>query len=254
MKKVWVVIALLIVTLCTPSVSSALNKMWWASGLTGGGGALDGIDGASLTDGDGAFVVWKNGTTNEGSLYRLEAYVSDPPAESSPLYITPNANAGNKRWVLTKYYGNGFDTARTDNPGCTTLYEATSDGDAYVQLCAFAKGTGYATGTTGLVTVPPISGPLMGSCTVTHNYAGGTTQKDLTVNESHCSFITVSNAGGAATITIPAAIPGKDYTVYNGTSYTLTFKVSGGAGGTIGAGHYAKYTSHATDVIETWEQ
>lgn len=66
-----------------------------ATVLTGGGtGALDKIDGAGLNEGDVAVVV-----TNSGVLhYFLNA--SSGEAENSPYVISPDSNAGTKRWVL----------------------------------------------------------------------------------------------------------------------------------------------------------
>jgi hypothetical protein len=63
--------------------------------LTGNTAAsLDGIDGASLADGDFAFVM-------AGSV--LYTYILDDDsgaAESSPSVISPDSNAGTKRWIL----------------------------------------------------------------------------------------------------------------------------------------------------------
>lgn len=84
--------------------------MWWAIDLEGGSaGFLDAIDGDNLTGGDSGFVFRDNSGTYEFYPYRLENYVSDPPAEASPDTITPDANAGNKRWKLAKIFGSGAE-------------------------------------------------------------------------------------------------------------------------------------------------
>jgi hypothetical protein len=63
--------------------------------LTGGGAsALDGIDGAALQEGEFAFVM----VSDVLYVYRLNA--TSGAAESSPNIIAPDANAGNKRWIL----------------------------------------------------------------------------------------------------------------------------------------------------------
>jgi len=63
--------------------------------LTGGGAsALDGINGTGLLDGDLAFVM----LSNVLYVYILDA--DSAAAESSPTVISPDANAGNKRWIL----------------------------------------------------------------------------------------------------------------------------------------------------------
>jgi hypothetical protein len=72
------------------------NYVYAATVLTGGGtGALDAIDGAGLADLDIAMVVTPTGTY----IYSLDA--DSALAESSPYVISPDSNAGNKRWVLS---------------------------------------------------------------------------------------------------------------------------------------------------------
>lgn len=107
--KNYMLCAALIVLACALAVpASAANRIWWASCLTGGGSCLDGIDaadadgnGTALVDGDGAIVIMDNAGSYEQLIYRLEDYAAAPPAESSPTTITPDANAGNRRWKLT---------------------------------------------------------------------------------------------------------------------------------------------------------
>ncbi len=72
------------------------NKLFWATGLTGGLNNLDGIDGNDLTVGDGAIAIYNTGS-DIIRFYRLQASSS---AESSPNVICPDANAGTKRWHL----------------------------------------------------------------------------------------------------------------------------------------------------------
>jgi hypothetical protein len=63
--------------------------------LTGGAaGALDSIDGAGLLDGDFAFVT----LATISYIYILDD--DSAAAESSPDVISPDANAGDKRWIL----------------------------------------------------------------------------------------------------------------------------------------------------------
>lgn len=71
--------------------------LYWATSLTGGGtGALDSIvDGDDLADLDGAVVI----TASNIYTYSLDA--DSGLTESSPDIISPDANAGDKRWILT---------------------------------------------------------------------------------------------------------------------------------------------------------
>jgi hypothetical protein len=96
MKKILILTLIIICSLF--SQSEAANKFYWANGLSGGGDAIDGIDGAIITAGDGCFVVLDSGTnTPKFYLYRAQA---SSAAEDSPNVITPDSNAGTMRWHL----------------------------------------------------------------------------------------------------------------------------------------------------------
>lgn len=63
--------------------------------LTGGqDGALDGVDGTPLRDMDRAFCI----VGGAFSVYYLDA--DSGLTESSPSIISPDTNAGQKRWIL----------------------------------------------------------------------------------------------------------------------------------------------------------
>jgi hypothetical protein len=77
-------------------------KNYSATSLTGGGaGALDAIDGTDLQNLDFAAVF----TIDTFYFYVLD--VDAGGAESSPAKIAPDANAGNKRWILLYAVGTG---------------------------------------------------------------------------------------------------------------------------------------------------
>ena len=70
------------------------KTVYLRTALTGGGEALDGIDGSLLGDADVAFVMYSSITY----FYLLDADLGG--AESPPDIIAPDTNPGNKRWVL----------------------------------------------------------------------------------------------------------------------------------------------------------
>ena len=72
------------------------NKIYWSKTALIGGttDALDSIDGAGLTDGDYAHVV------ADGKIYIYKLDDDSGATESSPGVITPDVNAGTKRWIL----------------------------------------------------------------------------------------------------------------------------------------------------------
>lgn len=75
-----------------------MSNLYGATALTGGGTkALDGstyYDGDDLVDGDGAIVI------TSSSVYAFHLDAASGAAENSPLVISPDANAGTKRWLL----------------------------------------------------------------------------------------------------------------------------------------------------------
>jgi len=66
--------------------------------IGGGADALDLFDGADLNDDDRAIV------SNGGKFYFYRLEDSSGAAESSPDIISPDSNAGNKRWLLEGIY------------------------------------------------------------------------------------------------------------------------------------------------------
>jgi hypothetical protein len=67
--------------------------------LTGGDAeSLDSLDGSLLKNGDGAVVI-----TTSGITYTYTLDEDSGASESSPNVISPDSNAGTKRWVLSDY-------------------------------------------------------------------------------------------------------------------------------------------------------
>src|SRR5574343_571715 len=92
--------------------------IYGATALTGGAtGALDAIDGAVLADNDGC-ISFENEVFY---VHRLEA--SSGAAESSPDVISPDSNAGTKRWLIqTSYTVRGrVNKDETDSPYTVTV-------------------------------------------------------------------------------------------------------------------------------------
>lgn len=90
--------------------------------LTGGAdGALDSLDGSLLKDGDFAVVVTKAGVTY---VYTLDE--DSAATESSPDVISPDSNAGDKRWILTSVKSSSADSTFTQvGTGAVTVSSQT---------------------------------------------------------------------------------------------------------------------------------
>jgi len=104
--------------------------------LTGGAvGALDSVDGANLLDNDEAHVYVN------GSAYHYQLDASSGATENSPYVISPDANAGTKRWIL--FQSGGTYAANTDvDTGAETVdtFPDTA-GDGAEWLYVIKKGT-----------------------------------------------------------------------------------------------------------------
>jgi hypothetical protein len=85
-------------------------SIFGANALTGGGdGKLDAINGNALDDGDMAVVI--DSVNNKVYIYTLEG--SSGASESSPEVISPDTNAGDKRWILCDIVGHDGVTEYT---------------------------------------------------------------------------------------------------------------------------------------------
>ena len=120
-----------------------VNVIYGAIDLTGGSaGDLDAIDGTVLQNNDIAIVVT---STPYVYIYRLNS--TSGAAEASPNVISPDTNAGNKRWILcesveevTIPIADGIDgasppaaaaTLASTNKVSTRDFDATGDEDLY---------------------------------------------------------------------------------------------------------------------------
>jgi len=116
--------------------------------LTGGGAtALDGIDGSSLTGNELAFV------TLSGVVYHYILEASSGAAESSPSVISPDANAGTKRWILQTHSVKQGGTGLTTYTIGDLLYASAAD--TIAKLADVATGQVLVSG--GVGTAPAYS-------------------------------------------------------------------------------------------------
>lgn len=126
--------------------------------MTGGGdGALDAIDGLNLRDGDKALVF------TSGNLYAYNLDDDSAAAESSPTTISPDSNAGDKRWVRT--------TICSSVANATTVTDAeTVTTDTTVTAADNVEEATTVTTVTNATTVQ--SATTVTSSTTTNQYLG----------------------------------------------------------------------------------
>lgn len=152
------------------------------------------------------------------------------------------------------------DTIDNSTNGAITFGLDTSNADK-IAIAPASGGDAAFTGTitspdlvaAATWTMPSATATIAGNCTASHDYAAGAVAWTLTAAEAACSYISVTNANGVVDAVLPAAVPGKVYTVSNGSGQTLTFKVTGQTGGTIANAKWGFYTTLATDVVEVYE-
>lgn len=225
------------------------NYIYGAIALTGGGvGALDAIDGDDLQNLDAALVF--TGTT----IYQYSLDIDSGSAESSPEIIAPDANPGDKRWILIEARSsdisvdvsnfNGILTSTEDNlqkaleiiDDCFnsndfTIVSGVAELDSDI-LKSISTDSGSANGSTHAVTIAggnKITTSGSGS-TVTINLddltvATKTSTYTITVNDN---YIVGDTAGGNFSLTLPAAAD-KDAIRISKLSddYTLTIQRAG---------------------------
>lgn len=104
------------------------------------------------------------------------------------------------------------------------------------------------------VTIPDAGGTVTLTSASSHDYSAGTDAWVMTTDEAGATLFTVTNAGGAADATFPAALAGKIFVVYNNSGAAITFKVSGQTGSAVTDGKYAIFVHSATDCVEIYEQ
>ena len=108
----------------------ATKYAYWATSLIDGvEGSLDSIDGTDLNDQDMAIVAVVG---DKFYLYSLD--VDSAVAESSPDVIAPDANGGDKRWILHEVYANPAVKVPTavDDDGVANQWSFDAD---YLYLC-----------------------------------------------------------------------------------------------------------------------
>ena len=111
----------------------ATYEMFSATDLIGATKSLAAVDGAALVDGDCAIIfipaTWRT------YFYALDS--DSAASESSPAIIEPDANGGDKRWILTHVYASvlgmierGADPAEpAEGEGVIWMSDGTGKGD-----------------------------------------------------------------------------------------------------------------------------
>jgi hypothetical protein len=136
-----------------------MSNFYPATGLTGGAaGALDAIDGADLADGDVA-IVGLIGHATYGNAFMAYVLDADSAAsESSPSIITPDTNAGDKRWVML----GSVSAASLALGEAQAGLPAVSKASAGAISAAECRGQVIYVSGAGTYTLPAVSGVITG--------------------------------------------------------------------------------------------
>jgi len=218
------------------------------TGTSTGTITIGGAAAQTINIGDGAaaktVTLGSSNTTSATTLLSGSGAVNVNVSNNQPT----NINTGTSTGTTTIGNANSFVTVAGVVTGASPLVFDGNTADVNKTTIAVVDPTAART-----ITLPNASGTANLNCTATHDYAGGAADWTLSVAEMQCGYITVSNASGAVNAILPSAIPGKTYTVTNGSGDVLTFKVTGQTGGTIANGKWGFYTTIAADVAEVYE-
>jgi len=164
------------------------NYIYGAIALTGGGtGALDAIDGNDVNNADAAIVF--DATTTY--MYTLDE--THGGSESIPDVISPDTNAGNKRWVLLFQRGADIDV---DTSGFAGLFTAAQDD---VQKCLDVMDDAFDASDFTITSGVASLDDDVGKSVVTDSGTGTPSSHQLTFNGA--GGITVSATGATLTFT-----------------------------------------------------
>jgi hypothetical protein len=217
MRK-YILIGLVLILFAFPA--QAANKFYWATGLTGGGAALDGIDGTGLAAGDAAIVILDSGTNQPiFYFYRLQA---SSAAEASPTVIVPNSNAGTSAWHLS---GVVLDSTQGITLGSAGVKLSASNGSITILGLGDGQDEDMKIDLNTTANQITISSPASSADTVslsalnlvtTGNINGGikVEKDDDSLAAAQCYGTFHWYSGGAETITLPAAVVGMNLCVY----------------------------------------
>jgi hypothetical protein len=137
-----------------------MSDFYPATGLTGGAsGALDAIDGASLADGDVAVVVLHAHATYGDALLVYVLDADSAATEASPDVIAPDANAGDKRWVLATFAPLSVQARQA------TITQASTDTLAGAE-CTGQTITNYGQSAANTQTLPAAAAGLHGQVVI----------------------------------------------------------------------------------------
>ena len=176
--------------------------------LTGGSdGCVDAIDGANISDGDVVIAI----VEGEG-VFHLVADATSGATESSPNVISPDANAGAKRWRLENAFAK-IISADTTFYVSTTGSDTTGNGTAGAPWATLGHAIQYLNGYYWDVSSVDVTVRMVDSDSYSEN-AG------IVVNHPCASSLTIQ--GSDATATTPISITGagndgsRDYITVSG--------------------------------------
>ena len=186
------------------------KTVYLRTGLTGGAtDTVDVIDGADLSDGDICQVTYGNNFY----VYLLDD--DSGAAEASPGVISPDTNAGNKRWILKSL--SGFSSVSLASEGLTV------DGTLTIQDGQIVKITTINAATYDLLTTDYI-------LNVTYTTTGSVTSLTLPTAQVEAGRIVYIKDAGGNSATYPIIVDTQGAETIDGAA-TITINSNyGGVG------------------------
>ena len=166
------------------------TKFHYATALTGGAaGALDAKDGTALTDGWFAVAF----VSNVFYFYILDA--DNAGAESSPDIISPDANAGDKRWVLQAVFMQTLDRTLNGQDNILQRVNLLDYGTVTNAIGAIGGGAQTIDLTLGNAVVATVD-----TAETTFTFS------NPTASDEECGFVLYLTNGGSQTVNWPASV------------------------------------------------
>lgn len=184
--------------------------------IGGAADSLDSIDGAGLSDGDIAMVF--SGT----SIYHYRLNATSGATESSPYIVSPDTNAGTKRWVLqgipwkTDAGDVFFHSNLVNNPQRLSWHVGAET----------AIGPGYRA-TDAYSADRLLLSPLSGS-TAWANIANAGAAAQVVTDDTYATILNITSGAGVVTnLILPGVTAASDIVslkiTIDGTEHVLTF-------------------------------
>ena len=223
------------------AVLLVVGQVWAAAYLKNSYARISATAGQSLSIGDIACLKDADG-------YAYKADADDATLRPAVGIVTKAGSTGESVGITTYGIFGGYSSL---TEGAPVYLSATAGAATQTAPSGYLQQIGIAISTTSYLFEFQKG---ENECVATHDYGNSTTEWTMTAAEAGCKYLYASNASGAVNAVLPAAYPGRVWFINNQSGQILTFKVTGGTGGTLASTKTGIYAGSATDAVEIYEK